>query len=121
MTPEEWIIGGDTGVSSKTIWAVMMGVVPDNPAPFTFSVPLDPSDFGRCFRLLEQIPEWRDRLNEVAETFPEWGPMVREWAKMTHLYRRSIELYDLMQDLKHEGMRNTGWVEVGPGSWKKDK
>ena len=29
MTPEEWIVNGEVGVSSKTIWAVMMGVVTD--------------------------------------------------------------------------------------------
>lgn len=26
MNPNEWILSTDTGISSKTIWAVMMGV-----------------------------------------------------------------------------------------------
>jgi hypothetical protein len=27
MTPNEWILGNDTGISLKAIWGVMMGAV----------------------------------------------------------------------------------------------
>jgi len=121
MNPNEWIIGGDTGISSKTIWAVMMGSIPNNPSPFQFDTPLDPSDFGRCHRLLVLFPEWRDRLPEVAEVFPKWGPMIREWDKMTALYERdyksgiSTELYKLMQKLVDEGRLAEGGKEICGG------
>jgi len=125
MKPNEWIIGYDTGISSKTIWAVMMGALGANPGPFDFDVPYDPADFGRCYRLLQMFPEWKNRLNEVVTRFPKWGPMIREWDKMTRLYERdnltgrSSELYDLMQRLKDEGMLASGWIKKGPGSWEK--
>lgn len=45
MTPIEWLLSGDTGISSKTICAVMTG----NKKADSFGpdVPHDPSDFGR--------------------------------------------------------------------------
>jgi len=63
--PQEWIVAGDTGISSRVIWAVMMGVSLD--VMPRVDVPHDPPDFGRCYRLLEVMPEWRDRLGEVAD------------------------------------------------------
>ena len=125
MTPLEWIAGNDTGISSKTIWAVMMNAVPENYGFGHFDTPLDPSDFGRCYRLLALFPDWKNRLDEVAEKFPKWGPMVREWDTMTALYERdyesgkSSELYDLMQKLVDEGRLSDGWIKTGPGSWKR--
>ena len=99
MTPEQWIVSRDTGLSSETIWAVMMGTQAE-----WASIPYDPSDFGRCHRLLEAIPEWRPRLPEVAEVYPEWKPLVDSWDEMTRLYLRDLptgrsdELYNLMQE-----------------------
>ena len=82
----QWIVGRDTGISSKTIWSVMMGAVPENPHPFHFDVPHDPDDFGRCYRLLQAVPEWRGRLPEVAARFPEWGPLVDAWGELEEMY-----------------------------------
>ena len=127
MKPEQWIIGGDTGVSSNTIWAVMMGAVTGNEPWYTFNVPHDPSDFGRCYRLLVLFPEWRARLNEVVAKFPEWTGMVREWDRLSKLYERdhptgrSDELYEAMQVLIDEGIIADGWVKTGHGSWERNR
>ena len=43
----KWIVSGDTGLSSKSIWCIIMGVEETSP-----SVPCDSDDFGRCYRLL---------------------------------------------------------------------
>ena len=129
MRPEEWIIYGDTGTSSKTIWAVMMSVVTtENAEPFKwgeFDVPRDPSDFNRCLCLLEAVPEWRGRLHEVAEIFPEWRPMVSQWDRMERLFKREAptgkcpDLFVLMQLLRDEGHAMAGWKEKYPGWWEK--
>jgi hypothetical protein len=98
-----WISREDKGISSETIWVVMM--LGEDAKQSWCSVPWDPSDFGRCHRLLEYIPEWRERLHEVAELFPAWGPLVAHWDEMTRLYLRdeptgeSRELYNLMKML----------------------
>jgi hypothetical protein len=109
----EWFAGTDTGVSSKVIWLVMMGMSVQLLGPGWPAPPQDPSDFGRCYRLLNRFPEWRQRLPEVAEKYPEWGPMVRGWEKLTEMYEHALEvqaqkapeMYDLMQELLEEGRR----------------
>jgi hypothetical protein len=93
------------------------------------SVPADPSDFGRCYRLLKHFPEWRLRLLEVVARYPEWCALVREWDALTELYEEEIKrpdrcapkLYDRMKDLIDEGRIKAGWTKTGPGSWRSPK
>ena len=82
---QAWIRNGDTGVSSETIWSVMTG------CPVRYAdIPYDPSDFGRCYRLLKIMPSWRARLPKVAERYPKWGPMVEAWEELTALYEDEL-------------------------------
>src|SRR4051812_45875580 len=46
-----WLKNGDTGISSLTILEVMTGHTAERT-----DTPLDPSDFGRCYRLLKVMP-----------------------------------------------------------------
>lgn len=86
-TPAEWLNGDDTGVSSKTIYSVMMGIhVRGRDA----DVPHDPADFGRCHRLLKLFPEWRARLGEVAAWHPRWRGLVDAWAELEALYEQEL-------------------------------
>ena len=108
MQPRDWIRSGDTGTSSETIWSVMTGF-----PVARYGWPYDPADFGRCWRLLNRFPEWKDRLHEVAEAFPNtpWGPLIREWKALSDLYcgevllqtGRAPRTYELMQKLRREG------------------
>lgn len=124
MTPLEWMMAGNTGISSKTILHVMEGTPPPSMGP---GVPHDPSDFGRCHDLLEAIPAYRARLNEVAAQYPEWTGLVREWDKLTKMYVASKasgkweapSLYDTMQPLIDEGRIAAGWVKAGPNCWER--
>jgi len=87
-----WAVGDDTGTSSKTIWTVMTGISADT---WTFGYcPSDASDFGRCYRLLQRFPAWRQRLPEVVERFPEWTPLVRDWDKLSALYEQQPDAYN---------------------------
>lgn len=127
MTPIDWLLSCDTGVSSKTICAVMTGskIV----GSFGPDVPHDPSDFGRCYRLLALFPEWLERLPEVAEQFPMWGPMVEAWGELTALYEEETKnasgnapkLYKRMQELIDDGRIAAGWTKTGPGRWQGPK
>lgn len=122
-----WIVGHDTGTSSKTIWSVMQGVEPDYASP-----PSDPSDFGRCYRLLKLIPEWRPMLGAVAGKYPEWTALVAAWDELTALYedelvngernkhgeRMATKTYERMKVLIDEGRVAAGWKKTGPGSWE---
>ena len=124
MNPNEWILGSDTGVSSKTIWAVMVGVIIKETqcgSENGYDIPHDPDDFGRCYRLLKLFPEWKKRLKEIAKFLPKWRPMIREWRKMTVLYEEDKlkTLYDLMQELESEGMLADGWSKTGEYGWER--
>lgn len=55
-----WALAGDTGISSEAIAAHMSGYPNARMQP-----PSDASDRGRCIRLLELIPEWIPRLQEM--------------------------------------------------------
>ena len=70
----QWVVGPDTGISSLAIWATMMGVAPSKAAP-----PYDVFDFGRCYRLLALIPEWKSRLPEMEKYGSLWPSIVRDW------------------------------------------
>jgi len=130
MKPEQWIINGEVGTSSKTIWAVMMdGVLPIRKDSFDYDVPHDPDDFSRCWKLLVLFPEWRTRLPEVASQFPAWVGFVREWDKLTVMYEAlladdkhySCEMYDIMKTLEDEGRLADGWIQDSPSSWHRHK
>lgn len=130
MTPAEWLMGSDVGISSQSIWTVMVcGVPASTRCDFLsgYNVPHDPDDFGRCYRLLKAFPEWRKRLSEVAVALPKWKPMVDHWDEMERLYERDLptgkchELYELMQWLEDEGWILDGWVKTGSNSWKRDE
>ena len=91
----EWYRGTDTGISSETIMEVMTGIPVRSHSP-----PWDAGDFGRCYRLLDKFPDWKDRLNEVAERFPEWKPLVDNWASLESMYRdRDDGMYEYMKGL----------------------
>lgn len=60
-----WLFSNDTGLSSKTLCAHMLGIKLEH-----LSVPMDASDRGRCIRLLQFIPEWIPRLDEMKKYKP---------------------------------------------------
>jgi hypothetical protein len=100
---EAWIANGDTGTSSLTIWAVMMG----RRSPHgRFDAPHDPSDFGRCYRLLNVMPSWRARLGEVAARCKAFAPLVPHWDELTALYEEELpsgsapKLYKRIKELR---------------------
>lgn len=108
-----WLIGRDTGLSSLTIFSVLSvehgKYAMATRGWFRFTVPHDPADLGRCLRLLDAVPEWRDRLGEVAAVYPEWAPLVRDWTEIERLYveelpaRTAPKCYAAMRVLIDEG------------------
>ena len=113
-SPEAWINGPDTGISSATIWQIATGYDAPRYADYAPDVPHDPDDFGRCHRLLQAFPWMRAKLQSVANCVPKWGPMVREWDRLTALYEEELptgeapKLYALMKQLEGEGYEAIG-------------
>jgi hypothetical protein len=73
----EWMVGDDTGVSSKSIAAFMCGA--DLSFAYWNSPPSDASDLGRCLRLLERFPEWKARMPEMASIDERWAKIIPHW------------------------------------------
>ena len=93
-----WLLGSDTGSSSKTILSVMTGTEYAHP-----SVPCDPGDFGRCYRLLEKFPQWKYRLVEVSNKYPEWKKLITDWHYLSVSYVQGEvtgrdELYKMIKE-----------------------
>ena len=86
----QWIVGRDTGNSSIVLWAVMMGVEPVA-RPYRIEHPHDVYDFGRCYRLLTLIPEWKPRLPELVGLSIGWRDTVHGWATWEAKYARAVE------------------------------
>lgn len=83
----DWLLNGNTGSSSKTLCAHMLGlrIEKDN----SRTAPADGADRFRCVELLMLIPEWVERLDEMAdETDMFWGDT---WAESIPLIRGYIE------------------------------
>ncbi len=62
-TALEWALSDDTGMSSEALARHMLGFNHYGHYP----APSDKDDRGRCIRLLNLIPEWWDRLDEMAQ------------------------------------------------------
>jgi hypothetical protein len=97
----EWLMGQDTGQSSKAIVAFMNGVRDPKLLPY----PQDPDDLGRCIRLLNLVPEYRQRLPEMKEASPQWAKLIEKWDVLEAMFLaeaptlRAPTTYHLMRDL----------------------
>ena len=83
-----WLLDGEVGSSSMTIWHVMTGEPMRRgwpPRP-----PLDPDDLRRCLLLLDRFPAWRERLPEVASIYPEWTRLVADWDALEKCLRAEL-------------------------------
>ena len=77
-----WLAGGDSGMSSEAICYHMLGMKSDGSFP---NFPLDPSDLGRCLRLLELFPEWKPRMGEMARYSAQWAALVERWDELAEM------------------------------------
>lgn len=108
--PGAWLRGRDTGISSMTIYGAITG----QPMTCDPDIPYDPSDFGRCYRLLKLFPHWRSQLPQVAAKHPRWIPFIDNWDRLTEMYERviagpepdpwkleeSMKMWELMKELR---------------------
>ena len=76
----QWYASGDTGLSSKHMAAVAAGAKGDG------SYPHDPHDLGRCIRLVETVPEIKERFPIIANTTKEWAIVIANWDELCSMY-----------------------------------
>lgn len=86
---ERWWLGTDVGASAACIFSVFCDDRWRFRAKRAFHAakgawPQGADDLGRCIRLLGLFPEWRGRLNEVADKYPAgfWPKIVPLWDEL---------------------------------------
>lgn len=102
----EWIATHRVGTSSKTMWAALMGVNADPQHPYLdYDVPYDSDDFSRCRDLVEfcEVNSAED-FPKILRRFPWYGPIMRNWNKLTELYEDSDHkgVHELLFELRKE-------------------
>lgn len=81
----DWMLNGEHGVSSDTIFAVMIGATTPTRRAFG-NWPHDPDDFRRCLLLIERVPEWNSRIGEMAKLGKEWAAVAAHWDEWSALF-----------------------------------
>jgi hypothetical protein len=106
-----WFVTGDTGVSSEAIVAQMMGI---ETGRTWGDHPHDCGDFGRCYKLLEAVPEFKPRINEMAKRSNEWAALVEHWDELTELYATDGKCYERMKEI-FATVKDKKGVDIGNG------
>ena len=117
MNINEWIIFGETGISSKTMWAAIAGVVnEENRGKGRFDIPCDVSDFRRCYKFWKQCSITQHQMNIIKDVFPFWEPFIDNWDRLVSLYEKKDHenLYKLINEMDHESRINRGWTKTRP-------
>lgn len=73
----EWLAAGDTGISSKALAFEAVGM-----ESRYRDAPHDPSDLGRCLRLIKQIPECRSAVDVLAASQKDWASLAPHWDEL---------------------------------------
>lgn len=90
---EEWLVTGNRGISSNTMVEVFEGMPRGTLAgrwSLAGSHPHDPSDLRRCIRLLDAVPAYRARIQEMCEVSITWCVLVQAWGKLEAMLREEV-------------------------------
>lgn len=82
MRVMHWLLGDDTGMSSKAIVETMVRGAPGRNRYH----PADGGDLGRCLRLLRVVPEWAPRLGEMKAVSPQWARLIDHWDELARIH-----------------------------------
>ena len=107
----EWLVTGSTGVSSKAMVAHFMGL--DTKRNYG-DHPHDGGDFGRCYRLLEAVPEFKNRIGGMATRSNEWAALVEHWDELTELYANDGKCHERMREI-FATVKDKKGVDLGNG------
>lgn len=104
-----WLAHGAKGISSSTMFKYLDGR--DITGGWE-SHPSDPDDFGRCYKLLQAVPQWKTQLHEMSAVSPVWARLVDNWDKLTEMYEQNVRedwknhkkigMFEFMQSLIYQ-------------------
>lgn len=112
----EWLLNGNTGISSKSMAAVAVGTKLGD--GWGFDAPHDPSDFSRCYKLVQRVPEIRRFFPQIGRRIPKFKGILDNWDNLCRIHDRDIdsggssELYILIKTLRGDKNRKGAINEV---------
>jgi hypothetical protein len=96
-----WLLRGEVGISSQTMVEIYLGYKKGK-----WCHPMDPSDFRRCYKMLEELPFVRSVLPKLGEATPAFSEMGKRWDELESVYNQEKDnytapkLYDLLQTIR---------------------
>ena len=98
----------DVGISSRAM--AMAACDMENKSTFGNCTPSDPSDFNRCLKLIDQIPEIRNHFDKISKLSDKWEAIISRWAEVEKTFldevgfdwangRRAEKTYHLMKEI----------------------
>ncbi len=105
----EWIVTHSRGISSRTMWAGLMGVAPQGRAKWGFDVPYDCADLSRCVDLVDYCEIKQDELPAISTIFPWFAPIISRWPELYRLFRIGSEnrKFQACQELLTEAVKES--------------
>lgn len=83
----KWLESGEHGLSSQSIFTKLSGLnIMGNWSQWGLCTPSGPDDLRRCILLLDMVPEWRERLFEMAVVSDKWAALARHWTELETLF-----------------------------------
>ena len=128
MEQLEWIISGETGISSKTMWSAINGVTTkeqNHRKGLKHDVPYDPADFRRCYLYVNQTNVTKEQLQKVKEVFKWYAPFIDNWDELVSIYESEKgtgscpKTYDFIQELETESRILDGWKKISDTRWER--
>lgn len=89
----EWLRSGERGLSSEAIFLHLTGLdvgEEGDRRPY----PLDPADLRRCVLLLDAVPEFAARLDEMRTASTTWSRLVDVWPELVAMLREEMAAGD---------------------------
>ena len=103
----EWAVASSgRGASALSIAQHLMGLKSDG------YYPLDASDFWRCERLLDAVPEFRDMIGELAAVNRYWAALAPRWDEIRTSADISRAIQSITRSIEDADPRLT---RLGPG------
>lgn len=97
-----WAENGEHGMSSKAMFNCLSKNLNICKFGNYENTPSDPDDFGRCYKLLKAVPQWRLRLIELSVLSTGWKNLVENWDVLEKMYEQNVK-YD-WKNYKQIGM-----------------
>lgn len=88
---DKWLRTGQRGLSSESMVEVFEGLpIGTITGRWGLSHPKDPADLRRCIRLLEAVPAYRERLQEMCHASFTWCVLVQAWDKLEAMLAEEV-------------------------------